>query len=93
MQILYYFPVAIAIFVIVITDIEVGKELNFGKENDIQKAKDYTWCICNLILNEIWRSQNSKYFPTKAKAPLKYQVMLQIYYRNRPTLAVSRMKF
>lgn len=71
MQILYYFHVVIAIFIIVITDIEVGKELNFGKENDIQKAKDYTWCICNPVLNEIWRSQNSKYFPTKAKAPPK----------------------
>jgi hypothetical protein len=41
MQILYYFHVVIAIFIIVITDIEVGKELNFGKENDIQKAKDH----------------------------------------------------
>jgi len=71
MQILYYFHVVIAIFIIVITDIEVGKELNFGKENDIQKAKDHNWCICNLVLNEIWRSQNSKYFPAKAKAPPK----------------------
>ncbi len=53
MQILYYFPVVIAIFIIVITDIEVGKELNFGKENDIQKAKYHTLCICNLVLNEI----------------------------------------
>jgi len=53
MQILYYFHVVIAIFIIVITDIEVGKELNFGKENDIQKAKDYTLCICNLVLNKI----------------------------------------
>ena len=71
MQILYYFHVAIAIFVIVITDIEVGKELNFGKENDIQKAREHTLCICNLVLSKILRSQNSKYFPTKAKAPPK----------------------
>ena len=71
MQILYYFHVVIAIFIIVITDIEVGKELNFSKEKDIQKAKEHTLCICNLVLNEIWRSQNSKYFPPKAKAPPK----------------------
>jgi len=53
MQILYYFHVVIAIFIIVITDIEVGKELNFGKENDIQKAREHTLCICNHVLNEI----------------------------------------
>ena len=48
MQILYYFHVAIAIFVIVITDIEVGKELNFGKENEFQRQG----CIrgaCNRV--------------------------------------------
>ncbi len=53
MQILYYFHVVIAIFIIVITDIEVGKELNFSKKKDIQKAKEHTLCICNLVLNEI----------------------------------------
>ena len=45
MQILYYFHVVIAIFIIVITDIEIGKELNFSKEKDIQKAKEHTLCM------------------------------------------------
>ena len=49
MQILYYFHVAIAIFVIVITDIEVGKELNFGKVNDIQKAPPKLSDASNLL--------------------------------------------
>ena len=44
MQILYYFHVVIAIFIIVITDIEVGKELNFGKEM-IFKRQESILCV------------------------------------------------